>query len=347
MRERLHSLGWALALAPFAWAAAASDPQVSVHDPSIAREGGTYYLYSTGPGIPWYSSTDLVHWARRGRVFPGEPSWVRQAVPTFNGHIWAPDIVPRDGRFYLYYAVSGFGRNSSAIGVTVNATLDPGSPDYKWVDQGVVLRSIPGRDLWNAIDPNVVADADGGWWLAFGSFWSGVRIVRLAPDGRSLEQPEEWHAIAKRERSVLVADEDAGPAEIEAPYVFRKGGDYFLFVSWGLCCRGKNSTYRLVIGRSRDIRGPYLDRDGRDLARGGGSLFLGGNAAWPGLGHNCVVTVGGRDYIVFHAYEGADGGMQKLKIAELTWDSAGWPTVDPGALDTYRSELIPWQPPTH
>lgn len=315
--------------------------QVSIHDPVMARQDGTYYLFSTGPGITFYSSTDLKTWRLRGRVFPADPAWAKQVSPNFNGHIWAPDISRHDGKYYLFYSVSAFGKNTSAIGVTVNPTLDPDSPAYHWEDQGIVVRSFPNRDLWNAIDPNVVVDAEGTAWLAFGSFWSGVKLTKLAPDWKALAEPQEWHAIAKRERSVLVDDTQAGPAEIEAPFIFHKGGYYYLFVSWGLCCRGQDSTYKLAVGRARDVRGPYLDRNGKDLAEGGGSLLLAGNADWPGLGHNSAYTFDGKDYLVFHAYETADHGLQKLKIAELKWDDGLWPVVDPAVLKDYTSNLEP------
>lgn len=327
-------------LALLATVATTSGRQVGVHDPVIAREAGVYYLFSTGPGITLYSSTDLVHWRPRGRIFPGEPTWARAVAPGFNGHLWAPDIVAHAGRFYLYYSVSAFGKNTSAIGVTVNRTLDPDSPDYRWEDQGIVVRSVPGRDLWNAIDPAAFTDADGTPWLTFGSFWSGVKLVQLAPDRVSLAQPEEWHALARRERPPFTPDGQAGPAEIEAPFIFRKGDYHYLFVSWDKCCRGSASTYKMVVGRARDVRGPYLDREGRDLAAGGGTLLLDGDAEWAGVGHNSVHAFDGRDYLVCHAYETADNGRQKLKVLPLAWDEAGWPTVTREALHAYRSELL-------
>lgn len=314
--------------------------QVSIHDPVLAQEGDTYYLFSTGPGITFYSSRDLTTWQLRGRIFPGEPAWARDVAPTFNGHIWAPDIIHHGGRYYLYYSVSAFGKNTSAIGVTINQTLDPESPNYKWEDQGIVVRSVPNRDLWNAIDPNVAFDEHGTPWLSFGSFWGGLKLVKLAPNLIQLEEPQEWHSIAKRERSVLVDDTVAAPAAIEAPFIFHHDDYYYLFVSWDYCCRGVDSTYKLMVGRSPDIRGPYLDKDGRDMAQGGGSLLLAGDAAWPGLGHNSAYTFDGNDYLVFHAYEAADNGLQKLKIAELSWDIEGWPIVDPRALHAYTSVLI-------
>lgn len=314
--------------------------QVSIHDPVMAREGDTYYLFSTGPGITLYSSRDRTTWELRGRIFPGEPSWARDVAPTFNGHIWAPDIIRHNGIYYLYYSVSAFGKNTSAIGVTTNRTLDPNAPDYAWVDQGIVIRSVPNRDLWNAIDPNVIFDEQSTPWMSFGSFWGGLKLVKLASTMTEPAEPQEWHSIAKRERSVLVDDTVAAPAAIEAPFIFHHDEYYYLFVSWDYCCRGVDSTYKLMIGRSKDIRGPYLDRDGKDMAKGGGTLLLDGDPAWPGLGHSSTYTFDGKDYLVFHAYETADNGLQKLKIAELTWDAEQWPVVDPSALDTYTSILL-------
>jgi arabinan endo-1,5-alpha-L-arabinosidase len=317
--------------------AATNEIQVDIHDPAMAKEGDTYYLYSSGPGITFYSSKDMKTWKVRGRIFPGDPPWARGIASRFNGHIWAPDIVCHQGRYYLYYAVSSSGQNSSAIGVTINKTLDPASPDYKWEDHGIVFKSIPGRDLWNAIDPNIIVDEKGAPWMDFGSFWSGLKLVKLDTNWTDLAEPEEWYSIAKRERSVLVDDSVPGPAEIEGPFIFKKGEYYYLFVSWGLCCRGKDSTYKVVVGRANNLKGPYLDKEGRNLAHGGGTLLLDGNKDWPGLGGGSVYTFDGKDYMVFHAYEAADNGLQKLKIAEVKWDEKQWPVIDEKALDTYRS----------
>lgn len=339
--QRTKVLRWlALGGAAVLATALAAARQVSIHDPVMAKEGDTFTLFSTGPGITFYRSKDLKTWTLGGRVFPGDPAWAKSVAPHFNGHIWAPDIVAHDGKFYLYYSVSSFGRNTSAIGVTINRTLDPASPDYRWEDQGVVVRSVPNRDLWNAIDPAVIADEHGTPWMAFGSFWGGLKLVKLAPDWKSVAQPEEWLSLAKRDRSVLVDDAASGPAEIEAPFIFRKGGWYFLFASWDKCCRGEDSTYKMVVGRAKTLTGPYLDKTGKSMAEGGGSLLLAGDKAWAGVGHNSVYTFDGKDWLIFHAYENADHGLQKLKIAELTWDADGWPVVDPAVLKNFVSELV-------
>ncbi len=321
-----------------AWLAACQAKPVSVHDPVMAKEGQSYYLYSTGPGITFYSSPDMVNWKPEGRVFGGEPSWAKRAAPTFNDHIWAPDIYVHKGKYYLYYSVSGFGKNTSGIGVTTNTTLNPRAPGYKWVDQGMVLQSIPGRDNWNAIDPNIIDDADGHAWMSFGSFWSGIKLVKLDASRTRLAEPQQWHTIAQRARPASTPDEQAGPAEIEGPHILKKGDFYYLFVSWGLCCKKADSTYHVVVGRSKSVTGPYLDRDGKDMKLGGGSLVIAGNARWKGVGHNSAYTIGGRDLMVLHAYETADDYLQKLKILDIAWDKDGWPAVDPAALDTYQGK---------
>jgi arabinan endo-1,5-alpha-L-arabinosidase len=314
--------------------------QVSIHDPAMAKAGDTYYLFSSGPGITFYSSKDMKNWELRGRVFPGEPGWARKVASRFDGHIWAPDIVQHDGRYYLYYAVSSPAQNSSAIGVTINKTLDPDSPEYQWEDHGIVLQSVPGRDLWNAIDPNIITDETGAAWMDFGSFWSGIKLVKLDSSWTALADTHEWYSLARRERSSYVDDRTPGPAQIEGPFIFKKGDYYYLFVSWGLCCRGKDSTYKIMMGRSKHLIGPYLDRKGDNMAYGAGSLLLGGDRDWPGRGGNSVYTFDGKDYIVFHAYEAADNGLQKLMIAELKWDATQWPVVDEQSLNHYRSAVV-------
>jgi arabinan endo-1,5-alpha-L-arabinosidase len=301
--------------------------EVPVHDPVIMRQGDTYYLFGTGAGIAVHSSKDLKTWQQEPPVFERAPEWTFTAVPGFKGRIWAPDISEHDGTYYLYYAISLGGKITSAIGVATNKTLDRSSPDFAWQDRGMVLQSVAGRDLWNAIDAQLIEDESGTPWLAFGSFWSGLKLVKMQPDRLRVAEPQEWHGIAKRERSVLQPDTEPEPAAIEAPFIFRKGGYYHLFVSWDHCCRRAKSTYKIAIGRSKDIRGPYLDREGRDLAKGGGTILLQGDERWAGVGHNSVYTFDGKDYLVFHAYDRKDEGKSKLRILDLGWDAEGWPLV--------------------
>lgn len=311
--------------------------QVDVHDPAMTREGDTWYLFSTGPGITIYSSKDRVNWKYSDRAFATEPTWAKTVSPTFDGHLWAPDIIQRNNQFYLYYSVSAFGKNTSAIGVTINKTLDPKSPDYRWEDKGIVVESVPNRDAWNAIDPAVIVDEQGTAWMSFGSFWSGLKIFKLNADWTRPAEPQEWHSIARRDQTAGNFTSNAGPGEIEAPFILKKGDYYYLFASWGLCCKGANSTYHLVVGRAKNVTGPYVDRAGTDMNDGGGSLLIKGNKKWIGLGHNSAYSWDGKDYLVLHAYETADKYLQKLKILNIHWDQEGWPMVDEKELDSYQS----------
>jgi beta-xylosidase len=167
-----------------------SAQDISVHDPVMIKQKDTYYLYCTGRGISVFSSKDLKTWNKEPAIFQEKPVWVDSVVPNFENHIWAPDISFHNNTYYLYYSVSAFAKNTSAIGVTTNTTLDPKDPAYKWVDQGIVIQSIPNRDLWNAIDPNLTFDENNIPWLAFGSFWEGLKMVKLNPDLKSIAQAQ-------------------------------------------------------------------------------------------------------------------------------------------------------------
>ncbi|MXN90088.1 family 43 glycosylhydrolase [Flavobacterium sp. Sd200] len=299
-----------------------------VHDPVMIEQDGTYYLFCTGKGISMFSSKDMNNWTKLNQVFETAPQWVEKVVPKFDNHIWAPDVSFHNGQYYLYYSVSAFAKNTSAIGVATNKTLNPADKNYKWIDHGIVIESVPNRDLWNAIDPNLIFDENNTPWLAFGSFWNGLKMVKLNADLKTIAQPQEWHTIARRERSFKLEDKDPGDAALEAPFVFKKDGYYYLFLSWDYCCRGENSTYKVVVGRSKTVQGPYVDATGKPLFEGGGTLVIEGNKNWAGVGHNSTYTFKGKDYLVFHAYDMAQRGVPKLKIKEIKWEN-GWPKVEP------------------
>ncbi|MFT3680233.1 MAG: arabinan endo-1,5-alpha-L-arabinosidase [Ferruginibacter sp.] len=305
-----------------------STRQTTVHDPVMIKQGSNYYLFCTGWGISIYSSKDLKSWRKEKPVFEAAPQWAVNAVPGFKGHIWAPDISYHNGKYYLYYAVSAFGKNTSCIGLAINKTLDPASPDYKWEDRGKVIQSVPGRDMWNAIDANEIDDEKGDHWLVFGSFWNGMKLVKLNSELTAVAQPEEWYTVAARPRDFKLPDSSAGDAAIEAPFIIKKDKYYYLFVSWDYCCRGEKSDYKVVMGRSDKLIGPYLDKNGTSLTQNGGSLIVqGDNREWFGAGHNSVYNFDGKYYIIYHGYDAKDKGRPKLIIDELEWDRDGWPAI--------------------
>lgn len=314
-----------LVLLSIVFSISCSGQDIVVHDPVMVKEGSKYYLFCTGMGISVFSSTDMKSWKKEKQVFEHAPSWAVAAVPGFKNHIWAPDISFQDGQYYLYYSISAFGKNTSCIGVATNKTLDPSSDDYRWVDHGKVIQSVPGRDMWNAIDPNLSLDEHGQPWLVFGSFWSGMKLVKLDKSFTKIAEPEEWYTVSKRPRDFKVKDEDPGEGAVEAPFIFKKNGYYYLFLSFDFCCRGKESTYKIVVGRSKNIQGPYVDQNGVLLNEGGGTLVLEGNEQWAGLGHNSAYTFDGKDYLVYHAYD-IETGKPKLQIRTISWENE-WPKV--------------------
>jgi arabinan endo-1,5-alpha-L-arabinosidase len=309
---------------------------VPIHDPVMIRQDGTYYIFATGPGIAVWSSSDRVHWRHEAPVFATPPAWAIEAVPTFRGHIWAPDISYHAGQYYLYYAISAFGKNTSCIGVATNATLDPRAPNFKWEDHGMVIRSIPGVTNWNAIDPNLIAADDGTPYLVFGSFWDGIKLVKLTPDRlRVAERLDNLPTIASRKKEPTAPNppalagnpSDAGGNAIEAPFICKHGDNYYLFASIDYCCKGAQSDYKMIVGRAKEIPGPYGDEAGVPLARGGGTIVLAGDARWHGVGHCGVYDFDGVTYLIFHGYDATDRGRSKLRVEKLQWTPTGWPKV--------------------
>jgi arabinan endo-1,5-alpha-L-arabinosidase len=296
--------------------AAAQPVAPGAHDPSTPVEcDGTFWIFTTGHGVRTLSSRDLVNWTRGPAALSSVPAWVQREVPEYRARngCWAPDVVRVGDRYRLYYSVSVFGKNTSAIGLAINRTLDPHSPAYRWQDAGPVVVSKAG-DTFNAIDPAVFLDKDGRQWLAFGSFWSGIQLVELDPATGLRRKDAPLRTVAHKN-------------EIEAAFLHRHGDFHYLFVNWGLCCRGVDSTYEIRVGRSRSVTGPYLDRDGRDMREGGGTPVLASEPPMIGPGHAGIVHANGREWFSFHYYDGLDDGRPKLGLRPLSWDDAGWPVV--------------------
>ncbi|HEU5072135.1 MAG TPA: arabinan endo-1,5-alpha-L-arabinosidase [Verrucomicrobiae bacterium] len=293
------------------------DAFLRVHDPStIVQDSERYWTFCTGNGVRSLWSTNLVDWHFGPPVFTPTnlPAWHRQWVPANRGHFWAPDLIHLRDRWFLYYSVSSWGKNTSAIGLATNATLNPDDPRFGWHDAGMVVRAVPTNDF-NTIDPAVSLDADGRPWLAFGSYWSGIKLVELDPQTGLRRAPDSpLYSLASNE-------------SIEAAYLYRQGTNYYLFVNWGQCCRGTNSTYEIRVGRSDKITGPYRDRDGLDLLGGGGSLVLGSAGKVVGPGHAGIFTARGTDWFSFHYYDATQRGRATLGIRKLRWDEAGWPVI--------------------
>lgn len=226
------------------------------------------------------------------------------------GDPWAPDISYRDGTYWLYYAVSSWGTNHSAIGVATSTSGLPGT----WTDHGKAFSSET-SDTWNAIDPAVIR-ANGKLWMSFGSYWSGIRMVELNPRTGKAVPDAKVHHLATRP--------DA-PYAVEGPAIVRHGRYFYLFASYDACCQGVNSTYKIRVGRSTSVTGPYVDKDGKPLLEGGGTLLLAGHGRFVGTGGESVFRDKGKDVLAYHYYDAEDNGTPKLGLNELSWTKTGWP----------------------
>ena len=333
---------------------------VMVHDPVMAYEaarpgrngtaaGGTYYLLSTGNGLQWATSKDRRQWVVQPTPFIEEiPAWTRDSVPGFTQHVWAPDIIRWHDRWLLAYSCSTFGKNTSAIGL-----MSADRIDGQWQDEGCLVCSKEKRDNWNAIDPAFVIDDQDRLWLAWGSFWDGIQLAQVVCEKKEAASTDSHAAhrtiqpytfslatsnlktIARRYRPGDPAAPEnptskfAGRNAIEAPFILKHGGWYYLFVSWDYCCRGAKSNYRVAVGRSKTVDGLYLDRDGKAMTDGGGTLFLEGDKQeFEAAGHCAAYDLpSGGTIFICHGYSTRLNGTSILIQQEIGWTADGWPTL--------------------
>ncbi|MBE4739800.1 arabinan endo-1,5-alpha-L-arabinosidase [Streptomyces caniscabiei] len=304
-----------LALAPTAASAYPNPGTVTgatvVHDPTMIRtSAGRYLLYATGGALSYRTSTDRIAFGAGGDAFSTRPSWWSQYGAT---EAWAPDISYQGGKYLMYYSVSTFGSNKSAIGLAGSTTGLPGS----WADHGIVYSSSASND-YNAIDPNLFVDDDGTWWLSFGSWWTGLKMIQINPStGKQLAGDTTRYSLASRPTATKA---------VEAPFVVKRGGFYYLFASYDTCCAGTGSTYKVKVGRATSVTGPYHDRNGVALMNNGGTPVLESHGRYIGPGGQSIMKDADGDLIVYHYYDGDDNGRPKLGINLLNW-SGGWPVA--------------------
>jgi arabinan endo-1,5-alpha-L-arabinosidase len=300
------------------------------HDPSpLAKEGDTYYVYSTCqttlqavPGcgsspklIPFQTSTDKLNWRPSGTALSAVPAWANQLGLSGAPDVWAPDIHVVNGKAYMYYSISHWGDVShSAVGLMTNTTLNPAAPGYQWVDQGKVVGAPEGGSGVNIIDPDLFIDDDGRWWLVYGSFTGGVRLIELDP------------ATGKAKMPISPAALTSGLGE--GASIIKNSGYYYLFLSSGGCCNGLNSTYEIVYGRATTVTGPYLNRSGGSINSGSEPLLPPGSDGNPGQGGQSFFNENNQFYMVYHAYQ-KPVGDPTLNIRPIYFDANDLVTLDP------------------
>ncbi len=289
--------------------------QYELHDPSsIIKCGDYYWIFATGNGIHSLYSNDLVNWTNGESPFAwgSYPNWVLSYVPDFNGNYWAPECFYMNGLYHLFYSCSSWGSRNSCIGLLTGKSLNPGSEDYGWKDEGMVVYSTDAGDV-NCIDPAVFRDDEGKIWLTYGSHWDGIRIVELdSLSGKVIG--ETHHPVAGK-----------GDYKTEASYVINHGEYYYLFFNRGQCCDGASSTYYIQMGRSTLPTGPFLDKTGKDCYQGGGTTVLSTSGSLIGPGCLGYYVEDNTEFVTYHYYDGTNSGRATLNIGTVNWDDNDWP----------------------
>ncbi len=281
-------------------------------DPTIIRSAkGRYYLYSTEDSrhIPIYSSKDLVNWFLVGQAFSNEdrPKWNTDA----GAGLWAPDINLINGKYVLYYSMSAWGGEwSCGIGVAVaDNPLGPFKSPAGTNGNLLISRSI---GVQNSIDPFYIEE-NGRKYLFWGSF-RGIYAIELTDDGLAIKPGAEKVRVAG--------------TMIEGTYIKKHNGYFYLIGSAGSCCKGVNSTYHLVMARSADLLGPYVDKNGGRALDNHFSPLLNGSAEVAGPGHcsEIVEDAEGQHWIMYHGYTKTNvSDERKGFLDKVFWDADGWP----------------------
>ncbi len=288
------------------------------HDPSrMIKEGNRYYIFRTSQGIMGKYSTDLRNWTYSGQVFPANPpAWTTNAVPGFTGDFWAPDLIYQNGKYYLYYVASQFGTITSGIGLVTSPSLQ--TP--MWSDQGPVIQYQPGIS-YNCIDPSILQDTNGMLWMSFGSYSDGIFVTQLDPvTGKRITTNSPLTKVADNSPNFF-------SNTTEASFLYQHGGYYYLFINFGGCCAGIDSTYNIRYGRATSVTGPFRDRQNISLVNGGGTVLLESTARFIGPGQAGIMADNGTNWFTYHYYDGNNGGTATLGLTRLVWSADGWPVL--------------------
>lgn len=283
-----------------------------IHDPSTIVEcDGTYYTFGTGGG---------------GLISEDGWTWYGGGVRPGGGA--APDAIKIGDRYLVIYGATGGGSNHKGAILTMwNKTLDPKSPDFKY-SEPVVVATSDGYEENDAIDPGVLLDpTTGRLWLTYGTYFGFIRLVELDPKtGKRVAGNKPVDVAITCEASVLV---------------YREGW-YYLLATHGSCCDGANSTYNIVVGRSKKIAGPYLDNVGRSMMEGGGKMVVATRGRLIGPGHfgHMVLEKGVEKMSLHYEADLEQGGRSVLGILPLIWKD-GWPVAgDKFKEGTYEIESV-------
>lgn len=345
---------------------------VSVHDPSIIKDGDNYYII--GSHLAFAKTKDLVNWYQLenivqdgNRIFP-EPYETLKDVfeytsdhDTENKTMWAGDIIKLNGKYHYYFSACEGSQPLSVLGVATSNNIEG---PYKKVkiflkSSGTepTVENYDARKDPNVVDPNVFFDKDGKLWMVYGSYSGGIFILKMNPKTGLPEEGQGWG------KKLLGGNH----ARIEAPYIAynKETGYYYLYLSYGgLDAIG---AYNVRVARSKSPEGPYLDSEGNDMINSKGrdntvfddksiakyGVKLLGNHTWEegdkvaksgyvSPGHNSVYYDEGlnKHFMIFHTRFPNKGEMHQVRVHEMKFSKDGWPVVMPFAYDGKDIESI-------
>lgn len=298
------------------------------HDPDIIRYDDGYVLVDTDNHMLIQTSEDALNWENGEPAMPEFSKWLYDYAPNMKD-IWAPDIHYIGGEYRMYYCGSEMGIRSSGMGFMSSKEIDPKKPGYGWTDQGEVIHTVK-SDSYNAIDAAVLKDLDGKVWMAFGSWGTGIHIIELDETTGKVKNGAKMVNIANR-----------GGSGIEAASLLEHNGKYFLFTSWDNCCKYnddlENNTYKTMVGRSNKIDGGYVDKSGKALLNGGGTLMMQRYGRYYGTGGGEAFEDINRLRFVNHYYNKPEGGKSYIQVRDLVFTEDNWPEMGQPFMGRYLS----------
>lgn len=312
----------------------AKDVRQQGHDPTMMRTEDGYILMSTNNDLSMWTSEDMVKWTSKGKALSnssGWDKWLHQAVGGKHDGIWAPDIFQMDDQYGIFYCGSVFGKRTSAIGLATNSGMSFSNPSAGWTDKGEIVRTTNSNN-YNAIDADVVKTKEGDYWMTFGS-WNagGIRLVKLdSKTGKQASDDKTNYMIATRNGS-----------GIEGPSLIEHGGQYFLFTAWDVCCKQGNeieqTTYKTAMGRADKVNGTYVDRSGKELNKGGGTILMERYSRYVGPGGGEAFKDLNRIRFVHHYYDLTGDKYNHIHIRDVVFTDDNWPEMGQPFLGRYLS----------
>ena len=289
----------------------------SAADPTVIRTDEGFYLYATQTNsywIPIYFSKDLVNWEFKRSAFRNATRPKPDVLPD-GGAFWAPEIRYINGKYVLYFSWAKWGDGSKSY--TAVATSDSPVGDFLNAKPLLITDDFGS----NCID-QFYYEEDGKKYMFVGSF-NGIYVTELTDDGLSVKRGADGKPVLKKQV--------CGRA-FEGTNIYKKGKYYYLFASINNCCDGIDSRYKVVVGRSENLLGPYVNREGKDMMSNSWTLVLEGDGeTFFGPGHNSIIIPddAGTDWMIYHSYvkeNGAVGGRLGM-LDRIVWSADGWPTI--------------------